>query len=426
MGVPIALTQPTGAPRPGGGCRPGRSEKRGLLGAFGVFGLFWGSWVVVIPDVQNRAGVGDGALGLALAAVAVCALPAMPLAGRLVDRHGAHRVLPFALLAFAAVAALPGLAVGPLSLVLVLAALGAGTGFLDVVVNTATAAWERIEQDRLMAAAHGTYSLGVLIGSVLTGLARDAGAGPLAVLGVTGTALAVAGLRQPAYRRATQDPVVGAGRPAGRRWRIAPLLLGLGLVTAMAFLVEDSVQSWSALHLERSLAADPWVQGLGPGLFAGAMAAGRFAVHVVHRPGREAQVVAGGAGVLAAGVLVLALAPVTWVSLLGMAVAGAGVSVLAPTLFSATGARSAPGRQGADLALVTTFGYAGFLAGPVVVGLLSSATTLPTALALLSGLAVAVAVAGPMLLHRHPIRADQPGPVDPAGPLAVGGGLPRG
>jgi hypothetical protein len=69
-------------------------------------------------------------------------------------------------------------------------------------------------------------------------------------------------------------------------------------------------------------------------------------------------------------------------------------------MFSAVGARSAPGRAGAELALVTTLGYVGFVAGPPLIGLLSAATTLPTALALLAVLTAAVAVLGPLVLRR--------------------------
>ena len=32
-------------------------EKRGLLAAFAVFGVFWGSWAAVLPDVRERAGL---------------------------------------------------------------------------------------------------------------------------------------------------------------------------------------------------------------------------------------------------------------------------------------------------------------------------------------------------------------------------------
>lgn len=372
-------------------------ERRGLLLAFGVFGLFWGTWAAVLPDVRTRAGFADGQLGLALGAVAVAALPAMPLAGRLMDRYGARHLLPGALLAFAAVAALLGLAARPVALVGCLLLLGAVTGVLDVVINTATAAWERVEVARLMTAGHGCFSLGVLAGAGLTGVARDLGAGPFAVLGGTALVMVVVGGTQPSYRRAPS----AASAPAGRR-RLAPVLLGLGAVIAAAFLVEDAVQSWSALHLERNLQAPPWVGGLGPGLFAASMAAGRLGAHALVRPGREPVVVGVGGLLAGTGLLVFAAAPGAAVALPGVALAGAGISVLAPTLLSAVGARSAPGRQGADLALVTAFGYSGFVLGPLLVGLLSAALSLPVALGLVAVLALAIAAAGPALLRTGP------------------------
>lgn len=376
------------------------TEKRGLLLAFGVFGAFWGVWVAALPDVRAQVGADDGQLGLALGAIAVAALPAMPLAGRLMDRHGAARLVRPALVMFAVAAVLPGFATGLPALVLALLALGATTGALDVLINTATAAWERIEADRLMPAAHGCFSLGLLVGSVLTGIARDLGAGPRGVLTAVAAVVAATALTQPAYRRSS----AAAAPASGGRRRLGTVLLVLGLLTGASFVVEDAAQSWSALHLERTLGAPPWVGGLGPGLFAGAMAAGRFGVQLFAKPAHDAVVVGAGGSALAAGVLLLALAPVVPLALIGAVVAGIGVSVLAPTFFSAVGARSAPGRQGADLALVTAVGYVGFVGGPPLVGVLSSLTTLPTALALLAVLAVAIAVVGPLVL-RQPVPA---------------------
>lgn len=375
-------------------------EKRGLLLAFGAFGAFWGAWVAALPDVRQQVGVEDGQLGLALGAIAVAALPAMPLAGRLMDRHGADRLVPGSLLLFALAATLPGFATGMPGLVAALLLVGATTGALDVFLNTATAAWERQEVQRLMAAGHGCFSAGLLVASVATGIARDQGAGPRTVLVVTAVAIVAVALSQPGYRR-TVDPLSAT---SSRRRRIGPVLLLLGVMTGLSFLVEDAVQSWSALHLERTLGAPPWVGGLGPGLFAGAMAAGRFGVHAWARDLRDAVVVVSGAVGLTAGLLLLALAPTAPVALVGMALAGAGVSVLAPTFFSAVGARSAPGHAGADLALASAIGYGGFVAGPPLIGVLSAATSLPTALALLAVLPLLIAVVAPLVL-RQPVAS---------------------
>ncbi len=185
--------------------------------------------------------------------------------------------------------------------------------------------------------------------------------------------------------------------------RLGPVLLMVGVLVASSFLIEDALQSWSALHLERGLGAPPWVSGLGPGLFAAAMTVGRLGIHVLgagHRD--ELVVISGGCGV-AAGSVLLAVAPTSAVALAGVVIAGLGTSVLAPTLFSAVGARSAPGREGAALGAVSTLGYVGFLIGPAVVGLVSGATSLPIALGLLGVLGLAVSMAGPVIL-RLPTR----------------------
>jgi MFS family permease len=359
-----------------------------------VFGGFWGSWSTVLPALRDRAGADDRELGLALACLALASLPGMPLSGRLVDRFGPRPVIRTALVLFAGLQVLPGLATGLPALAVTFALLGMTTGFLDVALNAATAAWERLEGERMMAAAHGSFSLGVLFGAVVAGLVRNAGAQPVVVLGIAAAMVLVAAGVQPDYRRpvAVPEPRTGSS--------LRPVLLLFGATIALSFLCEDAVQSWTALHLERDLAAEPWLSGLGVGLFGGTMAAGRFAQHLLHRPGHDAPLVAAAGTTLAAGILVLALSPWTWLVLLGVVIAGLGVSVLAPVLLSAVGERGEPGRQGADLSTAATLGYAGFLTGPVVVGPVAEATTLPTALSLLSILAMVVAVGGSLLLAR--------------------------
>lgn len=372
------------------------TEKRGLLLAYAVFGSFWGSWAALLPQLKTTTGVSDGQLGLALAGIAVAALPAMLVGGRVADRLGPGRVLPACLFAFAVTAPLPALTSGLGTLLVTLVLLGLTSGSLDISVNAATAGWERLESDRLMAAGHAAFSIGVVVGSVCTGLARDAGAGALPVLLVVGAVVAAAGLVQPAYRRTTSaEPT-----PRTRR-RPARILLALGVLVAAAFLLEDALQSWSALHLERGLGASPAVSGLGPGLFALSMAVGRLLAHVISRPGREQQVVTAGGLATAVGAVLLALAPNAPVGLAALVLAGAGTSVLAPTLFSAIGARSAPGREGADLSTATALGYVGFLAGPPLVGAVSAATSLPTALGGLGVFGLALAAAAPSVLRPH-------------------------
>ena len=377
-------------------------ERRGLVLAYGVFGLFWGSWASVLPAVERQVHASDGQLGLALAAIALSALPATAVAGRVADARGAGRLLKACLLAFGCAVPLAALASSLPMLIGLLVGLGLTTGALDVVVNTATAAWERAEDGRLMSVGHGAFSVGVLVGSAGAGLAREASVGTLPILLVVAACVAAVGLTQPAYR-AVGGPA--AARP-GRR--LPRALLVLGVLCAGAFLCEDALQSWSALQLERGLAASPAISGLGPGLFAGAMAVGRLSAGALGHRVRDGRLVAVAGSALAIGALVLAAAPTAPIALGGLLLAGLGTSVLAPVLFSAVGRRAAPGRQGADLAAVTAVGYAGFVTGPPLVGAISAASSLPIALGLLSVVGVMLAVATPVAVRdRASPPADQ-------------------
>jgi MFS family permease len=81
--------------------------------------------------------------------------------------------------------------------------------------------------------------------------------------------------------------------------------------------------------------------------------------------------------------------------LAGAALLGVGFALapVIPTVLSLA-ARSAPGRAGAAVSLVTTLGYSAFVLGPPVVGGLAGATSLRAALSLVIGTTVAFAVLG--------------------------------
>ena len=81
------------------------------------------------------------------------------------------------------------------------------------------------------------------------------------------------------------------------------------------------------------------------------------------------------------GTLLGALATSAGLALTGIALAGAGISICAPVLFSIAGRSADEAVRGAAVSIVTTIAYLGFLVGPAAVGLLADATALRTSLA---------------------------------------------
>jgi hypothetical protein len=357
-----------------------------VLGGFGAFGAFWGSWGAALPAVQAHAGVDDGQLGVALLFIGAGALVSMRLAGTLVDRWGAA-ALPATMAAFGATAALPGLASSTVALCAALLVLGAASGAVDVAINAEGTRSETATGRPILSLAHGTFSACVVAGSLATGGLRSAGAGAELVLVLVGgvvVAIAVALSRAPAAGGA-----VAAQRASLRH--LPRVLLVLGGLCALAFFVENAWQSWGAVHLESDLDASPALGALAPALFAGAAAASRLGGHALVGRFDEILLMRVGAAAGAVGTVGAAIAPVVVLALAGIVVAGAGVSICAPILFSLAGRSADEAVRGAAVSIVTTIAYLGFLVGPAAVGLLADATTLRTSLACAGAIALLLA-----------------------------------
>jgi hypothetical protein len=357
-----------------------------VLGGFGAFGAFWGAWGAALPAVQSHADVDDGQLGLALLCIGAGALASMRLAGTLIDRWGAA-ALPATMVAFGAAAALPGLASSTLALSGALLVLGAGSGAVDVAVNVEGTRSEAATGRPILSLAHGTFSACVVAGSLAAGGLRAAGASAELVLVLVGGVVVAIGL---ALSRA---PAAGGEvAPTRASLRHLPrILLVLGALCALAFFVENAWQSWGAVHLESDLDASPALGALAPALFAGAAATSRLGGHALVGRFDEILLMRAGALAGAAGTIVAATAPVAALALAGIVLAGAGISICAPILFSLAGRSADESVRGAAVSIVTTIAYLGFLVGPAAVGLLANATTLRASLACAGAIALLLA-----------------------------------
>jgi MFS family permease len=331
------------------------------LAGFAALGLFWGAWGALVPAVQTGARAREDELGVALLMVGLGALFSMRVTGALIDRHGG-RVLPIVAGVFGAAGPLPALAGSPAALAGALLVIGITSGALDVAINAAGVEAEIASGRPLLNLAHACFSATVVVASLVAGSLRAAGATPTLILGLV--ALTIVALALGALRRrpgASIERLVPGARRARRQGMPAPVLLALGALCAVAFVVENAWQTWSAVQLERTL-------GAAPGVSAAALA-------------------------------------------------GLGTSVCAPTLISMAGGWAGPERRASAIATVTTVAYFGFLVGPALVGLIAARTALRSALLVVAVLALIVAAFAPLTARVVPQRPRSPesedGPATP-------------
>ena len=365
--------------------------------AFAALGCFWGGWAALLPEVARDLALSDRELGLALASAMSGALPAMWLAGRGGNQRGVPLLAP-TVLALALTVLLPSFAAGAWSLCAALFFVGAASGALDVLMNAAVGELEAGDGRRRMHVAHAIFSAGLLAASVCAGLLRQAGFGFRPILVVVAAAALILSMAARGGRAPARLPQAPPGRRA-----LPPDgdLIRLGLLCAVAFVIENGMEMWSALYLQRSLHAEPAAAALGPGVLGLSAVGGRLGAQLIARRLGDARLLALAGGLAATGVALFVLAPSWQLALPALILSGSGISAAAPTFFGLAGSWAAPGQRGSAVSLVTLISYLGLLAGPPALGLLSNALGLRTAIALLVVCPVCLGTLGPWLVRRH-------------------------
>ncbi len=361
---------------------PGKAVLPVLLGAFGAFGIFAGTFAVLLADLSRALDLSPGPLGLALFAGAASSILAMAALGWTADRLGRRVFLTITGAVMGAGIVALASAGGYAGLIAALAVLQAATGLYDVGINEAAVDLEKAAGRRFMSVLHAAFSAGGVVGALSAGAALEAGVdyrrvylGVLVPVGAVIFAVATTRFPSPGERPES-------GGEGSALYRSAPLL-AIALIATLALLSEGEMEHWSGVYLRRTLGLSALLGGSGVAVFYGAMAFGRLgAALVVGRFGNRRTLL--GAGLLAAGGMTLALAtrepPLI---VMGFLVVGLALSAVVPIAFSAAG-DLAPERAGAAISVVTTLGYGGFLLGPVIVGGLAEIAGLRVALGIIA------------------------------------------
>lgn len=367
--------------------RPPPRERRArlfTLATFGFFGTTFGVWLVLLAELQATFALSPATLGAALATGMLVSLPVMSFSGRTVDRWGAGRVIGASAAALGL--AFVGTALAPSYLLLLpfFLLFYSATAAYDVGINAAAIRVEQTSGRPVIGYAHAAFSSFTALSALLVGGAL-AFAVPFRLFYIA-AALGAVGLGLTVWWRAalmgerpalTSAPLVAETLPKPLR---TPVILLLAAITALAFLSEGEVGNWVTIYLRSALELPVLLGTSGFVVFHGAMFIGRLlGVQATRRWGRWTVLQA--AGVTVSGGMLLALTSVAAPPiLLGFLLVGLDLAVIAPAAYSLAGDAAAE-QAGAASSLLTTVGYGGYLAGPVLVGGIAEFVGLRLALA---------------------------------------------
>jgi MFS family permease len=346
---------------------------------FAVNGLIIGGFGGVLPSIRERLDINATQIAIMLFAVGLAGILAMQVAGRLSDAIGARRVALAGLpLLIAAATTFAFATTYPVAIVAGVL-LGLGNGTMDVAMNAVGVQVESARKRPIMSSFHALWSVGGFVGAgsvlLMATVLNLKGAAIVMPLMLFLTALAVVAFVV-AYQITPATALVQHSVD-GVRTKI-PSIAWLLAIMALAFgLSEGTATDWSALHVTEVAQVDTTTGALGLVAVSGFMVIIRLlGDRLVARFGRRAVVRFGGA------CAALGYGTVTLVSglpllLIGWALVGLGVGMIAPQVYAVAGHIGG----GRVLAVVVTFGYAAFLAGPAVVGFLVNQLGLQHAMA---------------------------------------------
>lgn len=382
-----------------------RTARWSVSGYFFINGVAFSSWVARIPDVKRRLGLDELQLSLVLLVAAAGTVAGLAITGRIVDRWGAAAVSRVASLAVALCLPGSGWASGLASLVAAQLLFGLSGGAYNVAMNAQAVQVDRAYGRPVIASVHAMFSVGALVGSALGIAAVRLGLSPRAALTGVGLLLALGAVQCARARGALGAEDGDRGRTTsqtGPVLRDGRILL-LGACAFACLLCEGAVADWSGVYLREHAGLGAAWAPAGYLLFSLAMTGGRLVSdRLVSRVGAMHLVTVGtltAGGALAVGLLDGHGAG----GLAGLTLFGLGLSCVTPQLFKAAGERTGHG-TGSAVAAVASLAYLGLLGGPALLGLLSHAVGLRSALGLLSLLVCAVALAARRLRSPVPSR----------------------
>src|SRR5256885_12486537 len=154
-----------------------------LLAGYWSFGQYWGTWVIVVVELNRHRGLSYGRNGLLLALLSIVAVLVMTFGAPRLTRFPTNGLVAGSLTTLGVGAlAMAVLPTGTLWIAFVL--VGAGNGLIDVFLNIEAQRVEVVTGRPVLQWLHASYAAGGVTGAAVGGAIVAAGAGypaPLAI-----------------------------------------------------------------------------------------------------------------------------------------------------------------------------------------------------------------------------------------------------
>ncbi len=343
-----------------------RDRHRTSLSAyFFLSGVCFSTWASRIPTIKTDFGFSDAELGTVLLAMPLSSLAGLPLSSWLVSHYDSRVPAVISYVSLAISLVLIGLAPTTFTLVAAVCLFSFSLRITNIAINTQSISVQRLFTKKITGSLHGLWSTGGIAGVGICTLfvALDV---PMSIH-MTVISILTIGVAWFTYPylikgdRATTGNKYIPGKPD-------PYIVYLGLLIFFALVCEGGMFDWSGVFFREVVQEEIFT--LGYFIFMICMATSRFTSDWLME-----QIGLPKTFVLSSTLVVLGIAlpvvwPYFWPSMIGFCLVGLGTAAVIPMIYSLAG-HSKKYAPGMAVSIIATYGIAGMLLGPPLIGYLA-------------------------------------------------------
>jgi len=349
---------------------------------FLLSGFCFSTWASRIPTIKTIYDFNEAQLGNLLLTLPVSSLMGLPLSGWLVAKFDSRKPLLSSFIILNIALAMIGISQSILMLIVAVFLFSFCMRILNIAMNTQSISVQRSFVRKIIGSFHGLWSLGGLIGVILSTFMVKWNISLQSHLLIAASfSLVVGCVSYPFLLKSDRSPTGNKlifGKPDKQ-------IMLLGILVFFAAVCEGGIFDWSGVYFKEVVKEELFT--LGYLIFVLFMALSRFFSDIlIERLGMKRMYVIS-SSFISIGILSLIVFPYFWSSIIALSITGLGVAAIFPMTFMLAG-DSKKYSAGMAISIVATYAIVGMLVGPPIIGYIAHAFNLKVAFVvfLISGL----------------------------------------
>ncbi|MEE9428320.1 MAG: MFS transporter [Paracoccaceae bacterium] len=346
--------------------------------------VLFGTWLSQVAQIQALLNVDKAQLSFALIGLPAGLLPTLYFASKFVEKRGPRKAMLWVFPPLLIFGALPGYVPGIPALFVTLFLFGVFIAIAELAMNVYAGRAEQQSGRLIMNRAHGFWSAGVMVGSLIgVQLVTNGISSRISLLLVAGVMMPVLVYLSWSAPHIPKDMDDGPKNHGSTD--INPIPKALILIAVAVFgatLIEGTMNDWATVYMVEIVKISQGQEGYAVAIFAGFVTLGRFlgdGLNAKIGPVNLARFCIGSALL---GLLILIFSSDRSLAYLGFALAGFGVSTIFPLGVSACAAIDKANVE-RNVAIMTFGALLGFLVAPPLIGFVSESANLAVGFSLL-------------------------------------------